>query len=118
MKIGNNYFAPIILGFVTAWIAQCQKCKIPFLSERDNKQMFLADLPVRLAGDGSCSFLCHFHSLPADSGTCVSNLYSHLERFASALAGHFFLNKEQGTRKLNMALFHTAHRHILLTDGT
>lgn len=99
MKIGNNYFAPIILGFVTAWIAQCQKCKIPFLSERDNKQMFLADLPVRLAGDGSCSFLCHFHSLPADSGTCVSNLYSHLERFASALAETFFSEQGAGNQE-------------------
>jgi len=30
IKIKNNYFAPVIVGFVTAWIAQCKRCKISF----------------------------------------------------------------------------------------
>lgn len=29
----NNYFAPVIVGFVTAWIALCERCKIPFFKQ-------------------------------------------------------------------------------------
>lgn len=73
--------------------------KSPFLSQTGTKWIILADLPVRLTGDVSCLFFYHFHSLPADSGTCVSNLYSHLEHFVSAVAGNCFSvrSEEQGS---------------------
>lgn len=70
MKINNNYFASVIMGFVTAWSAWCERCKIPFLGQTGTKWMILADLPVRLTGYVSCVFFYHFYSLPADSGTC------------------------------------------------
>jgi len=57
--------------------------------------VFIADLPARLAGDASCTFLHHFHSLPAGSGTRVSNLYSHLEHLVSAVAGNFLWTRSE-----------------------
>lgn len=90
MKINNNYFASVITGFVTAWSAWCERCEIPFLSQTGTKWMILAGLTVRLTGSVSCIFFYHFPSLPADLGTCVSNLYSHLEHFVSAGAGNCF----------------------------
>lgn len=116
MYINNNYFAPVIVRFVAAWILGVKGAKSPFLNETDAKQVFLADLPVRLTGNASCNFLYHFYSLPADSGTCVSNCYSHLNTKCSSRK--FFLNKEWGTRKLNMVVFHTVHGCILLIDRT
>lgn len=73
MKINNNYFASVIIGLVTEWSAWCERCNPPFLSQTGAKQVILADLPVRLTGDVSCIFFYHFHSLPPDLGTCVSN---------------------------------------------